>query len=383
MSLDLQQVLQQVDRLGQEAARRAGEVAERLPLADRLLDQAAALDPAELRRRIASAPDGLRPARPTDEPVGARHACPSHPPRLRLLAADGSQVYPDRHAAAMFFLINVGSIALDHGSGEPPTVEVRSRLHSGEEELHDSRGHPVDTHLVNARRDACELEALAASAERPTPGPTVALLDNGLLLWAASQEQNASRPDVQRLLEDYLGSLDRLRDAGVALAGYISRPRNTHVVDLAEAVAGTPRALHGLTDRLVFGRRLSAGERSARFIHPAKINDVFTGRGHQVQFFYLHTGAQDGIARIEIPAWVGEEAKRLEALQAAVVEQCRPTGVPYLLVRAHELALVGQDDRRTLDGLIQSTLARHGIAGLTSQKAQTKRWTARRRRHRV
>jgi hypothetical protein len=213
-------------------------------------------------------------------------------------------------------------------------------------------------------------------------GPALALLDNGLLLWAASQEQKAARPDVQRVLDGYLLALDRVKASGAALAGYISRPRGANVVDLVEAASGdrspSPR---GITDRLVFGRLLAPHARSARFRHPAKLNDEFAARGHEIQFFYLHTGAQDGIARVELPRWVAEDPRRLSIVHAGIVEQCRLTGVPYPLVRAHELALVGQDDRRALDRLVQASLVRHGISGLTSQKAQTKRWTGRRRRH--
>ena len=384
MSLDLRQVLFQVENLGQEAAQHAAQVAARLPRLQQSLEEAGRLDRDELRRRIASAPPTLHPARPTDEPIDASFPIPPHPPRLRVMAADGSQVYPDRHGAAFFYMLNVGSIGLIHGSGQPPQVATRSNLHYTDDELHDTRGLPVDTHLINARRDAAELEELARLAEAPSHEPTLALLDNGLLLWAASQEQKAARPDVQRVLDDYLRSLDRLKASGAALAGYISRPRGANVVALAEAAAGAPPGvLHGLTDRLLYGRRLEAHYRSARFLHPAKINDEFAGRGHAIHFFYLHTGAQDGIARVEVPAWVAEDPERMAAVHAGIVEQCRLTGIPYPLVRAHELALVGQDDRRTLDNLVQAALVRHGLSGLASQKAQTKRWTSRRRRHRL
>jgi hypothetical protein len=89
------------------------------------------------------------------------------------------------------------------------------------------------------------------------------------------------------------------------------------------------------------------------------------------------------VARVEIPRWVADDAARMAVVHAGIVEQCRLTGIPYPLVRAHELALVGQDDRRALDNLVQAALIRHGISGLASQKAQTKRWTGRRRRHRL
>jgi len=154
MSLDLQQVLPQVEHLGQEAARRAAEASVRLPrLAQSLLD-AARLEPSELERRLAAAPSTAHPAGPTDESIDARFPLPPHPPRLRLLAADGSQVYPDRHAAAFFYMVNVGSIDLLQGSGRPPQIATRSDLHFHEDDLHDTRGLPVDTHLINARRDA-------------------------------------------------------------------------------------------------------------------------------------------------------------------------------------------------------------------------------------
>src|SRR3990172_810991 len=238
MSLDLQQVLPQVEHLGQEAARRAAEASVRLPRPAPSLLDAARLEPSELERRLAAAPSTAHPAGPTDESIDARFPLPPHPPQLRLLAADGSQVYPDRHAAAFFYMVNVGSIDLVQGSGRPPQIATRSNLHFNEDDLHDTRGLPVDTHLINARREAAELKELARLAAEPNQGPTLALLDNGLLLWAASQEQKAARPDVQRVLDEDLSALDLLRDSGAALAGYISRPRGANVVDLVEAAAG-------------------------------------------------------------------------------------------------------------------------------------------------
>jgi hypothetical protein len=384
MSLDLRQVLPQVETLGQEAARRAADAAARLPQLERSLRETAQLDPDELRRRLAAAPPTAQPAGPTDEKPDAAFELPPHPERLRLVAADGSQVYPNRHDAAFFYVINIGSFSVVRGGHAPPQAATRSELHFADEDVHDSRGLPVDTHLVNARRDVAELKELARLAGQPSPEATVALLDNGLLLWAASQEQKAVRPDVQRVLEEYLHALDDLRDSGAALAGYISRPRGAHVLDLAGAVGGwdeTSRLV--LSDRLLFGRMLPPYARSARFRHPSRLNDEFTARGHEIQFSYLHTGAQDGIARVELPRWVAEDPRRMSVVHAAVIEQCRVTGIPYPLVRAHELALVGQDDRRALEELVTAALARHGASGLASQKAQTKRWTSRRRRHRL
>src|SRR3972149_98865 len=196
----------------------------------------------------------MQPARPTGEPGDGSFPLPAPPPGLRVVAADGSQVYPDRHGAAFFYVVNVGSIALAHGSGMAPQVYTHSRLHFTDDDLQDTRGQPVDTHLINARRDAAELEEVA-----------------------------------------------RLAGAG-------------------GGAAGAPGARQGVTDPLLFGRRLSPLARSARYRHPAKLNEVFAERGHEVHFFYLHTGAQDGIARVEVPAWVAEDPQRMAAVHAGLFD---------------------------------------------------------------
>ena len=120
MSLDLPQLLQPVDDLSAYAARRAEAAAAAIPAAQQSLQAAAKVDPETLNRKIAAAGPGWRGARPTDEPMDAAFAPPPHPAQLHVLGADGSQIYTDRHAAAFFYLVNIGSLHLVHGSGEPP-----------------------------------------------------------------------------------------------------------------------------------------------------------------------------------------------------------------------------------------------------------------------
>ncbi len=55
------------------------------------------------------------------------------------------------------------------------------------------------------------------------------------------------------------------------------------------------------------------------------------------------------LARIEAPEWiVRDEPARLEAALAAVWSDCRLLDYPYLLTRAHELALVSRQERTSL-----------------------------------
>jgi hypothetical protein len=63
-------------------------------------------------------------------------------------------------------------------------------------------------------------------------------------------------------------------------------------------------------------------------------------------------------------------------LHGAVMAQCRlVTSYPYVLARAHELAVITTDERRQLEAYVESALLRHGIHGQPSQKAFLKSLT--------
>ena len=47
---------------------------------------------------------------------------------VTILAADGSQINPDRHAQVEFSLINVGAICTRTGSVQPPVITIKSEL---------------------------------------------------------------------------------------------------------------------------------------------------------------------------------------------------------------------------------------------------------------
>jgi hypothetical protein len=389
MSLDLPQLLKPVDDLSAYAARRAQDAAAAIPAAMQSLHAVAKADPEALHRKIAAAGPGWRGARPTDEPLDAVFASPPHPARLHVLGADGSQIYTDRHASAFFYLVNIGSLHLVHGSGEPPRAATRPALYFQEEDVQTSSGGTVDAALINTQRDVGELLELSMLARSVAGEAGLALLDNGLILWQASQEHHAPRPEVHALLEKYLGALDDLRSTGLSLAGFIHRPRNANLLALlslaempdqlvsAQAARQLPR--HGLTDRGLMRSVLGENERSARFLPVSPLNQEFADREHGVHAFYLKTAGD--VARVEVPSWVGEDPEALGRVHAGLIEQCRVTGIPYVLVRAHEMAVVRQPDRQALERLVAAALARHGLLPEISQKAQTKRWTAGRRRH--
>lgn len=393
MSLDLAKLLSQVDQLGAETAQRLVERAATLPKAQAALRQAADLDPAEITQRLERAGDRWRGASPGSEAWQISLPPPALPPRWHAIGADGSQVYPDRHAAAQFCLVNVGSLCLTHGSGEAPVARSQPRLLFRQDELSTAQGEAIDAALVNGLRDVAEMAELADLAERCAAEPALALLDNGLLLWIALQEFEHHSPEVEALLKLYLGEMARLRRTRAALAGVIDRPRGTNLLRLVELCMLPPEQVNAetarlrrfphLVDRDLLETLLPPGHRSALFKVVSPLNAAFEAQGHGVHFFYLNTGDPGQLARVEVPAWVAEDPERLGRVHAGILEECRLTGIPYILVRAHELAVVTQHDRSALDTLIAGALLRQGIEPRISQKSTTKRWTAARRRHRL
>jgi hypothetical protein len=394
MGLNLPQLLGQLEKMGAALAEQQATLRRLLPAARRAFEHAAGLPSQELTAQVERAGDRYRGARPTAEPLLAPFDSPALDAGLVVAGADGSQIYPDRHAPALYFVIQVGGLAMEIGSGRTPQARTLPQMYFLPEDLHDQEGHPVGNAMINGRRDAEEMKALADWAQTFAGRPFVAVLDNGLLLWFALQVREQNQKDVDRILQAYLGHLDDLRASGGCVAGFIDRPRSADVLALAHLSTLPPEAVsdqalranpfRALTDRALFEGLLQPGQRSACFIDSSPLNIDFKKKGHQVFFFYLKTDSRGTIARVEVPAWVAEDTALLGRVHAAILDQCRATGgFPYVLVRAHELAVVTNQDREQLEGLIQQRLMESGVGARPSQKATTKRWTRSRRKHRL
>jgi len=386
MSLELNKLAHAVNDLSANAAHRLADLDERLPAARALLNSLGVADEALRRKVQAALKFRWAGAIPTEEAVNGAFPLPPHPPRANLLAADGSQVYPDRHGVALYYLINVGSLVFRHGSGEAPATHSRPEVFFDDADLYEEDGGQVPSAMIDAQRDVRELGELARLAQQEAPtAPTVALLDNGLLLYFSLQS-----PDEQltrEVLRLYLAELDRLRDSGAAVAGVVDRPRASAIIrllrlsmldEINDAALRDLGPFRQLTDAMLFDF-LQPGERSAVFESGSPANqDRYKPARHAVHFFYLNAGrpGKDSLLRIEVPEWVAQNKTKLDLVHAALVEQCRVSdGFPYVLMRAHELAVVTMTERREFDQMVIGALIRQGLNPSLSQKAVGKQWT--------
>lgn len=392
MAINFQTVYDMIREYGAQAKERLDALNKRRQQARDLLAENRA-DLAGLRYKVEAAKKAdpaLRCALPLNEPLDFHAPAPDLPPTATLIAADGSQIFPDRHNAILYGLINVGAIVMRLNSGETPLIYTDSQI-LFDNQLYTSSGGPITDGMLALQRDTAERSKLLDLAgEFGADGsPVVTFTDGPLELWGMKEGEEAGA--YEDSLRKYLSILSRLQSRGVTTAGYIDKPGSDPVVRLLEIAAATPEDLQhlrefhpllGVSDRWLLGDEanslLKPGERSAVFGFQAKSEKDYKGL-LALHFFYLNTSDSVGkpkIARVDIPRWVVDEPGRLDLLHAVLVQQCRLMGArpyPYLLHRAHETAVVSFDDKREVDQMLELEMRRSGgevgeISGKQSAK---------------
>ena len=248
MALELNKLTGQVAAMGQAVAARADKLSGRADQARELLAAQPEVSE-ELKRKIDA-------ARRIDEwrrgclPLGERlneHCRPLVQPRVfTLIAADGSQIYPDRHGIAAYYLLNTGSIVLRAGTGEAPATDSIPEIFFEDADLYDEDGRMRSAEFIGAQRNRRELSALAdlAEVERTAPGsdlavPIVCLIDGPLLPWIRT---DPDRPEtLNEELAFFTAQMDRLRAADAIPVGYVDRPGSAYVLRVLELI-GLPIA---------------------------------------------------------------------------------------------------------------------------------------------
>ena len=369
MALNFQQVFEKIREIGLGAQARQ-EALDNLRTKARVLLEAWADKNAELRdkvERARQADPSLRCAIPQDERMDAAFPATADLNSITLLAADGSQILPDRHAAVQYSLVNVGAIAMRDGSGEAPEVFTDSQLLFGDELFSESG--LVSGEAIEQRRDIAERRSLLELAPK-YPAPVLALTDGPVELWGA---KGADEEDYRKNLEIHKSILSQLQAKGVTVAGYVDKPGADLIVRTLEiAQLSTDeefkqiRKLHGLrgvTDRWLYGW-LPGGQRSAVFGLQSGSRAHYTG-DLALHFFYLNVGdtQHPWLVRVEIPKWVADDEEKLSLLHAALLEQCRIMGAkpyPYILQRAHEIAVVKFEEKAQVEQMLEMELRQSG-----------------------
>lgn len=342
---------------------------------------------------------GYLAAVPLEDPARAYPPPPLAPP-FTVVATDGSQIEPERHAAAECFVLNVGWAVLHYGPDARAELGNAAELRFRDEELWfdlGSRRVPIREELLATLRTLVERRKLAELLEAQAgPGPVLGLADGSLLDWTL---ENRSRDLPPAIEAETLALLDRMRASGALLASYVSRPASREVANLARlplcsdpplmdcrvcssrerfGVAACAPA-DGLTDGAIFWPLLPPYHRSALFAPRQRVQERY--RGHTMCCFYLNAGPE--IGRVELPEWVARDAAKLALAHALVADQCRRgryhgklPGYPPALVEAHEQAVVDGADRQIFAQLLERRLQRAGLPAELSAKRLSKQMKA-------
>ncbi|MEO8358002.1 MAG: DNA double-strand break repair nuclease NurA [Chloroflexota bacterium] len=386
MPVNFQQVYTRIKEIAQGAHESKKVLEQRRILARELLAlHASDLDFLRRKLEIAREADvNIRCAAPFKDSLLACHPPTGSVSDATVIAADGSQVNPDRHASIQFCVINVGVIAMKLSSGEAPTVTVETEILYGDDL--SPKGSMLSDGMVAMRRDISERIRLD-EISRDISGPIINLTDGTLELWGAKGDDPQA---YANFVEQYLGVLSRLHSRGVVTAGYVEKPTADLVVRLLEiAMADNEqlrnlrdyRPLRGVSDRWLFGEPsdplLPPGYRSAVFGLQSGSDKKYKG-ALSLHFFYLNVGTVDHPwpVRVEIPKWVAEDSKKLDLLHCIIIEQCRMMGsrpYPYLLHRAHETAVIRYEEKNQVEQLLALELRRtHAEVDDSSNKSSAK-----------
>ena len=384
MAIDFQQIYERIKEIGLSEQERQKDLDKKRAKARNLFNEYAD-DLDALRQKVDTAllqDANIRCAYPLNENLDTRVPTPALAMDATLIAADGSQIVPDRHAAVQFGLVNVGAIAMQLNSGETPDIFTDSQLFYGDELLTEY-GTTLSEGTIALRRDLAERTKLAELA-KDYPAPVITFTDGPIALWGSED------PNYAESLNQYLAALSRLQTIDAITAGYIDKPSASPVVRLLEIMMapadklGKLRAYHpllGVSDLWLFGERenplLKSGERSAVFALQSKAKMHYKGV-LGLHFFYLNVGTEGHPypVRIEIPKWVVDDKEKLDNLHAALIQQARVLGnkpYPYLLHRSHEVAVVSFDEKRQVEQMLTLELRRNnGEIGDTGAKQSAK-----------
>ncbi len=394
MPIDYQQIYTRIKEIGAGARERRETLDKRRTKARELLAAySSELD--VLRSKVDSAKQAdsnIRCALPINESLASSYPVPAPAFDVTLIAADGSQINPDRHSAIQFCVVNVGAIQMKLNSGETPNIFTETELLYGDDLL--PNGIPMSEGLVALKRDLSERTALDQLSKN-IAGSVVTFTDGPIELWGAKGEDATSYDAV---VQKYLGVLSRLQERGVITAGYVDKPSADLVMRLLEIVSADNEQikklrefhpLRGVSDRWLYGERenplLPSGHRSAVFGIQSNSEKKYTGV-LSLHFFYLNVGTEGHPwpVRVEIPKWVADDKEKLDLLHGVLVEQCRMMGskpYPYLLHRAHETAVVKNEEKQQIENMLAMELRRQDEEmDLGSHKSSAKGLKGRTRR---
>lgn len=263
----------------------------------------------------------------------------------QVLSVDGSQIYPDRHQGTGCFLINIGTVAITYGNQSKAYFASKPFVFTSDDMRHEGAGFALE--FIDCLRQEYEYAAALdlVRAQTEISSPRILLFDGSLIFWSLV----AKEPLKNVFFSRYIDALTALRATNVPCAWYISLPKNKEISHLIRAALcnfdaqQSDSCIEHVIDTSVAHFFIPPLHRSTIFKTTVPLCDEYPAQLYP-HFFYMHNG--DEMVRVEIPAWIVDDAAALTYVVQGVLDQARKgRGYPVALAEAHEQAVVKGADR--------------------------------------
>lgn len=294
-----------------------------------------------------------------------------------IVGVDGSQVYvtsdfniPVGLARAGAFWIQYGSEQSTYGSDSLSEDYVGA---GALENIED--GEPMRQINVDKRRLALEIKLASQIVKKfvEAKAPTYLMMDTPLILryirWADDKVKRAMCQSMTQLL-------DVCEQYRVPLVGYTDYSLARDLTPVIETFL-RERAALPVSDIAVIAPLLEEagfGARTPVFRIRHRLLEKFYGRHRNELGFFYQKVHSDLPVRMEFPLWAHRLGEIQELAEVVAAQSVLGEGYPYVLLRAHETAILEADDRDRFYDLISRFLSKEcGVPFRETAKAKLKR----------
>ncbi len=293
-----------------------------------------------------------------------------------IIGIDGSQIYTSSDFNMPIGYVQVGSFWIHYGSNESTyDHDYLSDVYIGSEATEKQESsEPLHKMSVDQRRMTKEIELASIVVERcvEVGVPTYLMMDTPLLLryivWADFEVKRTMCKTMTQLLEvckqyqvPLIGYTDYslAKDITSTLEKFLQEELAVKVSDIA--VVGP------LLEEAGFGARTSV----FRVQHPL-LEEFYGKHRDEICFFYQKVHSDLPI-RVELTLWTFQAGRIQEIAEVIAAQTVLGDGYPYVLLRAHEAALLDAYDRNRFYDIVSWFLSKEcGVPFRETAKAQRK-----------
>lgn len=273
---------------------------------------------------------------------------------------DGSQIYPDRHYTAGWYVLNGALVTLQYGYTSScmrktlpevyPTILDTNELATPE--------------YVNWHRSALEY-TLPLLHAKPHD---IVLFDGSLVFWHL---HNSGSAHVQHFQKMYVDAFQQYYQRGIICAGYVSAPRTRDVVKIFLSLypdASLESAI--CNDTFFLKELLEHGQVLGWF----SAGHEYDAAENMIQPYFAYLRWHDDIIRIEVPRWIAASSQLSRYIFGALVDQLQKgNGYPVALAQAHNAAAIRAIDQVFFHEMVQRIIATHEKAPSATAKGASKK----------